>query len=129
MSDTELRLSKIDDAIQRLAQVSADLSKMMAVQEQRLIQQEKGADLLAKLVENRRVEVEDKIDGVYNSFRSEDRQILEELRKMKDSATAQHQEQNTRINKIEKLIWVVSGGLGVIGYIINVATTYYKALH
>lgn len=129
MSDVELRFSKIDDAIQRLAQVSADLSKMMAVQDQRLIQQEKGADLLAKLVENRRIEVEDKIDLVYNSFRTEDRQILDELRGMKDTVNKQHDEQNDRINKIEKLIWMVSGGAAVLGYLINIGTTYYKVLH
>ena len=129
MSDVELRFSKIDDAIQRLAQVSADLSKMMAVQDQRLIQQEKGADLLAKLVENRRIEVEDKIDLVYNSFRTEDRQILDELKDMKDTVNKQHDEQNDRINKIEKLIWMVSGGAAVLGYLINIGTTYYKVLH
>ena len=129
MSDVELRFSKIDDAIQKLAQVSADLSKMMAVQDQRLIQQEKGADLLAKLVENRRIEVEDKIDLVYNSFRTEDRQILDELRGMKDTVNKQHDEQNDRINKIEKLIWMVSGGAAVLGYLINIGTTYYKVLH
>jgi len=129
MSDVELRFSKIDDAIQRLAQVSADLSKMMAVQDQRLIQQEKGADLLAKLVENRRIEVEDKIDLVYNSFRTEDRQILDELKGMKDTVNKQHDEQNDRINKIEKLIWMVSGGAAVLGYLINIGTTYYKVLH
>ena len=129
MSDIEIRFSKIDDAIQRLAQVSADLSKMMAVQDQRLIQQEKGADLLAKLVENRRIEVEDKIDLVYNSFRTEDRQILDELKGMKEAVNKQHDEQNERINKIEKLIWMVSGGAAVLGYLINIGTTYYKVLH
>ena len=129
MSDIEIRFSKIDDAIQRLAQVSADLSKMMAVQDQRLIQQEKGADLLAKLVENRRIEVEDKIDLVYNSFRTEDRQILDELKGMKEAVNKQHDEQNERINKIEKLIWMVSGGAAVLGYLINIGTTYYKILH
>ena len=129
MSDVELRFSKIDDAIQRLAQVSADLSKVMAVQEQRLVQQEKGADLLTKLVENRRLEVEDKIDDVYNSFRTEDRQILEEIRKMREASTKQHDDQNAKINKIERLIWMVSGGAAVIGYLISIGTNYYKILH
>ena len=94
-----------------------------------MIQQEKGADLLAKLVENRRIEVEDKIDLVYNSFRTEDRQILDELKGMKEAVNKQHDEQNERINKIEKLIWMVSGGAAVLGYLINIGTTYYKILH
>ena len=129
MAELEVRLSKIDDAIQRLAQVSADLSKMLAVHEQRLMQYEKESDLLTKLIENRRLETESKIDDIYNSFRSEDRQIIEELKKSREAATKQHEEQNSKIARIEKLIWMVSGGAATLGYVTNMILSYYKVFH
>jgi len=58
--DEESRFYKIDDAIQRLATVSADLSKMLAVHEQRLDTQEKAADTLSASLEKRRDEVDAK---------------------------------------------------------------------
>ena len=41
MRNISLRIDKVDDAISKLAGVSADIAKMLAVQEQRIIQQEK----------------------------------------------------------------------------------------
>ena len=129
MSDLEIRFSKIDDAIQRLAHVSADLSKMLAVHEQRLSQYEKESDLIAKLIENRRIEMEKKLDEVYNSFRNEDRSILEELKKSHETSTKQHEDHNNKISRIEKLIWMVSGGAAALGYLANMILSYYRVFH
>ena len=79
MSDIETRFSKIDDAIQRLAVVSSDLSKMLAVQEHRLTQQEKSTDHIAFLIEKRREDLETKLKEVYETMREEDGAILDEI--------------------------------------------------
>ena len=66
--DEESRFYKIDDAIQRLATVSADLSKMLAVHEQRLDTQEKAADTLSASLEKRRDEVDAKFKDLKDYF-------------------------------------------------------------
>ena len=128
--DTENRFNKIDDAIQRLACVAADLSKMLAVQEQRLTQQEKISDNVLDMVEKRRVEYEEKIDNVYTTMRSEDNIILSEIKKSREDSGAQHKKLDEKIASIEKMIWMACGGGTVIGYIISLVVTYTsKAIH
>jgi len=127
--DNENRFNKIDDAIQRLAVVAADLSKMLAVHEQRLTQQEKISDNVLDMVEKRRVEYEDKIDSVYTTMRNEDNLVLAEIKKSREDSTTQHKNLNEKIASIEKMIWMACGGGAMIGYIISLAITYVKASH
>jgi hypothetical protein len=127
--DNENRFNKIDDAIQRLAVVAADLSRMLAVHDQRLTQQEKISDNVLNMVEKRRVEYEDKIDSVYTTMRNEDNLVLAEIKKSREDSTIQHKNLNEKIASIEKMIWMACGGGAMIGYIISLAITYVKASH
>jgi ABC-type transporter Mla subunit MlaD len=127
MSDLEPRFTKIDDAIQRLASVAADLSKMLAVQEQRINQQEKTTEHVTTLLERRREEIDKKFDDVYDAFRKEDTKIVNEVKLSRESSTKQHEEQNQKIGKIQQFIWMAIGGGVAVGYILSLALNYLKA--
>jgi len=103
----ELRFSKIDDAIQRLAIVSADLSKMLAVHEQRIGTQEKTSDGLIVSIEKRRSEVDQR-------FRDLQMDMQNEFKTMRESNARQHNEQNAKIESLQRYIWI---GIGVISAI------------
>jgi len=111
----EYRFTKIDDAIQRLAQVANDLSKILAVHEQRIIQQEKTADNITDLVEKRREELEEKIKTIYETIKKEDTLIFSETKKLGE-----------KISSIEKMIWIATGAGSVVGYLISVGINYLK---
>jgi len=98
----EIRFSKIDDAIQRLAVVSADLSKMLAVHEQRLGTQEKTSDSLINSIERRRSEVDQRFRDLHNDIQTE-------LKSMKENNARQHNEQNTKIETLQRYIWMAIG--------------------
>ena len=70
---SDKRMDKIEDAISRLTTISADLQKMLAVNEQRLIQQEKQVTSLEEVIEKRREESELKLKDVYDTIRVEDK--------------------------------------------------------
>ena len=127
--DNENRFNKIDDAIQRLAVVAADLSKMLAVQEQRLTQQEKASDNVMEMVEKRRVEYDEKISDVYKTMRAEDNTILAEIKKSREDSSSQHRKLDEKIANIEKMIWMACGGGTVIGFLISLAVNYLKVAH
>lgn len=110
--DEELRFSKIDDAIQRLAVVASDLSKMLAVHEQRIANQEKTSDGILNSIEKRREEIDNRLKEVYVTIR-------EEIHQLKDSSTKQHDDQNNKISKLEKMVWTASGGAIVVGWIVS----------
>jgi len=110
--DEELRFSKIDDAIQRLAVVASDLSKMLAVHEQRIANQEKTSDGILNSIEKRREEIDNRLRDVYTTIR-------DEIHELKEASTKQHDVQNNKISKLEKMVWTASGGAIVVGWIVS----------
>jgi hypothetical protein len=122
----ELRFSKIDDAIQRLAAVSADLSKMLAVHEHRLTQQEKSTDQISFLIEKRREDLESKLKEVYETMKDEDGAILEEIKKSRDASDAHHERLEAKVTKLERLALLVTGSALTVGFIIGMVEKYFK---
>ena len=62
----ERRISNIENVITKLTEISADLNKVLAVQELRLTQNERLVYDLNETVESRRSEYEGKIQNVYD---------------------------------------------------------------
>jgi chromosome segregation ATPase len=100
----EKRQSRIEDAIERLTEISADLNKMLAVQEQRLSQQERSMGNIEDMVEKRRVE---------------DTKILDELEEMRKEQKDQHKALSDKMTAVEKIIWTYLGGFSVIIFLIS----------
>ena len=125
MSD-ELRFSKIDDAIQRLAAVSADLSKMLAVHEQRISQQEKSTDQITFLMEKRREDLETKLREVYETMKEEDSAILEEIKKSRQASDQHHERLEAKVTKLERLALLVTGSALTVGFLLGMAEKYFK---
>jgi DNA repair exonuclease SbcCD ATPase subunit len=115
----EKRQDRIEDAIERLTDISADLNKMLAVQDQRLLQQEKEISIVLKTIEDRRKEWDDKLDGVYNTMRSEDHQILNKLDELKNEQKSQHDKILQKVNDMQKIIWMYMGGFSVIIFLLT----------
>lgn len=112
MSDNE-RFDKLDDAIQRLAVVASDLSKMLAVHEHRIAHQEKTSENIVTSMEKRRAEV----DAVFKEFRESLKQEIESLRQ---NSTKQHNEQNLKIEAIQKTLWTAMGAAALAGWVIPI---------
>lgn len=122
----ESRQNRIEDAIERLTEISSDLNKMIAVHDQRLLQQEKQMTSLETIVEKRREEGDLKLKDVYDTIRNEDRVIIIEINKMREEAQSLNEKLSTRIKELEKLVWTLSGAVSVIVFIINYGTTILK---
>jgi hypothetical protein len=114
----EDRLDKIDDAIQRLAVVAADLSKMLAVHEHRIFQQEKTSDNIVASMEKRRSEVDTILKDVYNTIRSE-------VNHIREASTSQHIEQNKKIEYLQKRIYMAMGAATVVSSIAPIAIKHF----
>ena len=126
IATVEKRQDRIEDAIERLTEISGDLNKMIAVHEQRLIQQEKQMTSLEDVVEKRREESEIKLKDVYDTIRTEDRSIIQELNKMREEANVQHEKLATKINTMEKMLWVYMGAFSVITFLIAYGPSILK---
>jgi tetrahydromethanopterin S-methyltransferase subunit G len=106
VSDFNNMFSRIDDAITKLSDVNANITKMLAVHEERIEQCNKSDDLLVKMIDDLRYansrehkEVTDRID------------IVEE-----------------KIEEIAKFRWMAAGVLAVIIFIAPIVTNHITNL-
>lgn len=115
----EKRQSRIEDAIDKLTEISADLNKMLAVQEQRLSHQERTTSNIEEMVERRREEYEKKFQNVYDVMAKEDSKIFDELEKIRKEQKEQFKTISDKMAALEKIIWMYLGGFSVIVFIIT----------
>jgi len=113
------RLDKIDDTLEKLAIIQADLTKMLAVHEFRLNDNQKSIDHIETIMEKRKEELDVDIDKIYNEIKIEDSKIFEEISQMRKEQTARYECLNEKITKIQKQLWMYMGGLSVIIFLIT----------
>jgi hypothetical protein len=90
---------KIDDAIEKLSEVNINVGKMLAVHEQKIAKQETTDEILFAKIDKLR----DKMDGDHNKVLS-------------------------RIQEIEKRIWVGVGVIATLSFLINHSSLVGKLL-
>ena len=110
----DIRFAKIDEAIQRLAGVAADVSKMLAVHEQKINYQEKTIDSLISNFEKRRAEIDARFKEMHDDIRSE-------LCTSRENSKVQHNEQNQKIESIQKYIWMAMGAVSFLSWLLPLA--------
>jgi len=128
MSTLDSKLDRIENAIERLTEISGDLKAMIAVNESRITKQEKSSEELHVIVESRRLENDAKLKDVYNTMREQDNSILTEISKLRKESNDQHTILSNKINQLERYIFVAIGGGIVITWLVSYAANYFKIL-
>ena len=90
LEDLKDIIVKIDDAIEKLSEVNSNVTKMLAVHEQRISKQEETDSVLFAKIDKLR----DKVDRDYDSIVS-------------------------RVQTIEKRVWMAIGAIACITFIMN----------
>lgn len=120
---------RIEAAIEKLTNVSAELQQMLAVHELRLSQQEKETSALDLKFEKRRDLMDEKLKDVYDTMRNQDSSILLEISKLRQESSEQHKTLSAKINQLEKFIWMAIGGGMMITWLLTNFANYLKILH
>jgi hypothetical protein len=120
---------RIEAAIEKLTNISAELKQMIAVHELRISQQEKETSSLDLKFEKRRELMDEKFNDVYNTMRDQDNGILEEISKLRKESTEQHNFLLNKINQLERYMYMAIGGGMVITWLLTNAANYLKLLH
>ena len=92
-------LIRLDDAIEKISEVNSNVSKILAVHEQRISKQEETDNILFAKIDKLR----DKIDIDHNSMLS-------------------------RIQQIEKRVWIVMGAIFALSMLTNNPSLFQKFL-
>lgn len=122
-------VDRLDTTIDKLTDISNNVSNLLAVHETKLSSQEIITKQISDLVEARRVETDDKIQVVHDRISSGEREIKEkideqyddimtEIKEMRAESATQHNTLSERITTMEKWMWTVIGGSAIVGGII-----------
>lgn len=110
-NNLEMKQTKLEDAISKLTEISADLNKMIAVHELRLTHQEKITDSLEIILEKRRDEFDEREEKIYETIEKEDAKIVERLDESFDKFSK-------KIADLEKMMWVYGGGFALAAFVL-----------
>lgn len=130
MAQINVLVDRLDLTIAKLTEVSTTVSQLLAVQGNRLEQQEKAASQFSILLEKRRDEAAEsneimhkRISSAEKEFQTEigklNDKILDEMKAMRAESKTQHDELSEKMSKLEKWVWVVSGGGAVVGFLLS----------
>lgn len=135
MAQVGTLVERLDVTIEKLTEVSAHVSELLAVQGTRLEIQERASAQLQELVERRRLETDNNIKDVYFRVEKvekelykeiEDTQakVLAEIKGMRSESTTQHNELKDKVNRLEKWMWTMIGGIAVISFLIQIGIKF-----
>lgn len=135
MAKVGMLVDRLDTTIDKLADISNNVSNLLAVHETKLSAQEIISKQTVDLVEKRRVETDDKLQTIHARISSGEKEladkidtqydeIMSELKEMRRESTEQHNKLSGRITTMEKWMWTVIGGSAVVGGLITIAIKF-----
>jgi DNA repair ATPase RecN len=137
MAQVGTLVDRLDVTIEKLTEVSTRVSELLAVQGTRLLNQEKVSEQIQTLIETRRVETDTNIKDVYirvervekdlyNDIEASQTKVLTEIKEMRAESTTQHNELKTKVNRLEKWMWTLIGGIAVVSFVIQVGIKFVQ---
>lgn len=122
-------VDRLDTTIDKLTDISNNVSNLLAVHETKLSSQEIVTKQISDLVEARRVETDEKVQILHERISSGERELKEkledqyddimtEIKEMRAESATQHNTLSERITAMEKWMWTVIGGSVIVGGII-----------
>ena len=138
MAKVGMLVDRLDTTIDKLTDISTNISQLLAVHETKLSAQEIISKQTTDLVERRRMETDEKIQTLHARISSGEKEladnidsqydeIMTELKEMRKESTEQHNKLSSRINTMEKWMWTVIGGAIVVGSLITWAVKFIPA--
>lgn len=135
MAKVGMLVDRLDTTIDKLADISNNVSNLLAVHETKLSAQEIITKQTSDLVEKRRVETDEKLQTIHARISSGEKEladkidtqydeIMRELKEMRVESTTQHNKLSGRITTMEKWMWAVIGGSAVVGGLITIAIKF-----
>lgn len=130
MAQIGVLVDRLDVTIEKLTEVSTTVSRLLAVQENRLENQEKLSDKLQATIENHKSETAQNVKEIYERIKDVEEdlfkdldnnqdKVIKKIDELKAEGTKQHGEMGDRISRLERWMWILVGGGIVIAFILQ----------
>ena len=108
-------VTRLDVTIEKLTEVSTAVSQLLAVQGNRLEFQEKVAEKLQNILENRRQEHDSQIKDIHAKIDATKSDLQDEIEDSNSDVLVELKSVSDKMSRIEKLVWIMIGAATVIG--------------
>lgn len=112
-------VDRLDTTIEKLSDLSNNISRLLAVHEHKIEYQEKQTEFLMSLIEKRKQESDQITRDSKAEFNESFQNIMRAIASMTSDHNKQHTALDVKIKNIEKFLWVATGGAAVVGFIIS----------
>ena len=119
IGQVNILVERLDTTIDKLSDLSNHISKLLAVHEHKFETQEKQTEILFNLLEKRKQETEQMVKDIRSDFDTDYKAILAELKEMRKENRDQYEVLDTKIKQLEKFVWVASGAVTVIIFLLT----------
>lgn len=137
MAQINVLVDRLDITIAKLTEVSSSVSQLLAVQGNRLDQQEKASNQISFLLEKRKDEMIESYEVLHKRITATEREhkaesekletkILDEIKGIREENKEMHAALNKKIVELEKWMWVVTGGAAVVGFLLSKVIDFDK---
>ena len=103
---------RIDNAIDKLTDVSTSIKSMLAVHEEKIARQEKIDEVIFDKLKDRADEISDVYRELKRDVEMSEKRLLIEIKSLKNDIGA-------RVGVLERYKWLILGGAIVIGWIMS----------
>lgn len=111
--------TKLDGAIDKLTEISGSLKSMLAVHDEKLSKQEDVDKAIFNLLENRRIEAENKFEDLHSRLNKSVKDLREEVELSQKRLMCEIKELKVnlteRVGVLEKYRWIIIGAAIVLG--------------
>ena len=104
--------TKLDNAIDKLTDISGGIKSMLAVHEEKITRQEKIDEVIFEKLKDRADEISDVYRELKKDVEMSEKRLLIEIKSLKNDIGA-------RVGVLEKYRWIIIGGAIVIGWILS----------
>jgi chromosome segregation ATPase len=120
---------RIDATIEKLHELSINISRLLAVHEQRFAQNEEMRKSSNERSLEDKAEIEKKIDNEVKRLEENDEKMMSEFRVYRVESNTHMLGIESKLTRIEKLAWIVTGGAMVVGYLLAETNLLSRFIH
>ncbi len=117
LSSYEVMMKKIDEAIQIMGKTSQNISKMLAVHEEKLENSGKSDELIVDRIKTIEIKNTEEHNRVIERFESLEGKIDERIESL-----------DKKVDEVTKFRWLLGGALIIISFVISQSTTVVDVL-
>lgn len=118
MTQVNTIVDKLDLTIEKLTDVSSNVSRLLAVHETRIENNERTGSQLANLIEKNKESIDNELKNINNKISLTEKELREDIEERNEEVMTKLGTLSKDLQTLQRWIWLVSGGGAVIGFIL-----------